>query len=102
MNLVEPELARGMTNDELNVIFEDLISEFKKCSDIVYGFIVLPHNCTIGAEPGCIFIEVDDKSKSEKMMEEYIDMRYKGRQIKMTCLPEEVYLKNFAQISTLT
>ena len=101
MNLCEPEIAKNMQKDELTEIFEDIVSEFSKVVEIITGFIVLPNHTLIGAECGCVFIEFDDKIKAERICEEFADMRYKNRLIRMTCIPEEMYIQNFAQISTL-
>lgn len=101
MNLVEPEMAKCMDKTDLKGMFEDIIIEFGKHAEVVTGFVVLPQHSIIGAEPGCLFIELEDITKSQIILDECIDLRYKGRLIKMTCIPDDVYVQNFSHLATL-
>lgn len=101
MNLVEPEIAKTLPKEEFSLILEDILQEFGKIAEVLRGWIVYPSHCVIGAEPGSVFIEVEDKEKAEKLLEENCDLRYKGRLLRMTCIPEDVYVDNFANLANL-
>ena len=65
MNLIEPEIAKGLHTTNLKEIFEDIVYEFSKHVKVLTGFIINSNMSVVGAEPGAVFIELEDKFKTE-------------------------------------
>ena len=56
-SLCDPEHAKVFTSREFDKIFEDIYLECSRGGTIENAFIIKNHNCSIGAEPGCVFLE---------------------------------------------
>ena len=47
---------------------------------------------------GDVFVSLNDKKDSEKVLEEFVDKRYLGRKIKIVCIPVESYNGYFKKL----
>lgn len=100
-NIIQPEKARTLADEELDEIFIDIGEEFDKHGKIKETFMVRAHQAAIGAESGCIFMEFCELEGAQSAMNAMMGRKFDNNELKMIYIDEEVYTKNFKHLMNL-